>query len=213
MNEQSKSAKRRYRDGDFLSRYFVGDGLDVGAGPDTLGRYVGIFPLMRSVRGWDMPDGDAQTLATISDSSVDFVHSSHCLEHLNDPEVALKHWLRVIKPGGYLIATIPDEDMYERGIFPSRCSDEHQWTFTMHKPKGLSWSHKSINVLEMLGRVSDIAEVERVQVIREFFFDRAPSEYDLTLLPNTECAIEFVLRKRIVVGRDEHRGHGPDRQI
>jgi hypothetical protein len=44
--EQSKAAKRRYNDGAFLSRYFVGRGLDIGGKPDPLAQYVGIFPRM-----------------------------------------------------------------------------------------------------------------------------------------------------------------------
>ena len=35
--EQSKAAKRRFDDGAFQSRYFVGRGIDIGGGPDPLG--------------------------------------------------------------------------------------------------------------------------------------------------------------------------------
>ncbi|MET5115770.1 methyltransferase type 11, partial [Burkholderia pseudomallei] len=77
MYEQRKAAKRRYREGDFASRYFVGDGIDVGAGPDGLGRYRLQFAAMRSVREWDLADGDAQLLAGVCDNTFDFLHSSH----------------------------------------------------------------------------------------------------------------------------------------
>ncbi|MET5013280.1 methyltransferase type 11, partial [Burkholderia pseudomallei] len=76
----STAAKRRSRDGDFARRYVVRDGIAVGAGPDGLGRYRRQVAAMRSVREWDLADGDAQRLAGVSDNTFDFLHSSHCLE-------------------------------------------------------------------------------------------------------------------------------------
>ena len=42
---------------------------------------------------------------------------------------------------------VPDEDLYEQGVFPSRFNDDHKATFTISKSR--SWSAKSINVLEL----------------------------------------------------------------
>lgn len=199
MYEQSKAAKRRYRDGDFASRYFVGDGIDVGAGPDGLGRYRRQFAAMRSVREWDLADGDAQLLAGVSDNTFDFLHSSHCLEHMRDAVEALHSWVRVVKPGGYLVICVPDEDMYEQGVYPSRFNPDHKWTFTIQKPQGASWSPRSINLLEMLIPLSGVLEIERIQRVQEFFDDTLHGR-DQTLMPNVECAIELVLRKRGAAG-------------
>lgn len=41
------------------------------------------------------------------DESLDFVISSHVLEHLPDTIGALKEWYRVVKPGGYLFMILP----------------------------------------------------------------------------------------------------------
>jgi SAM-dependent methyltransferase len=41
------------------------------------------------------------------DSSQDYVVSSHVIEHLPDPIKALKEWVRVIRPGGIILAIIP----------------------------------------------------------------------------------------------------------
>jgi len=60
MHGQSKAAKRRFYDGSFHSRYFVGCGIDVGGKPDPLSQYIDIFPAIKSVRVWDIEDGDAQ---------------------------------------------------------------------------------------------------------------------------------------------------------
>jgi ubiquinone/menaquinone biosynthesis C-methylase UbiE len=93
--------------------------LDIGGGPDSIGIYRSLFPLMRTVTVYDLPQGDAQYLDNVSDDSFDFVYSAHCLEHVVDPFVAINNWMRVLKPNGHLIITIPDEDMYEQKVWPS----------------------------------------------------------------------------------------------
>lgn len=192
MHEASKALMRRLHDNRFSTRYFVGNGIDIGCGPDSVAQYVEQFPLMRGVKSWDLPDGDAQLLATIADNSLDFVHSSHCLEHMRDPKEALHHWLRVLKPGGHMVILIPDEDLYEQGIFPSTNNSDHKWTFTTHKNK--SWSSKSVNVFDLLGQFSDIAQTIKVELL-DATFRYNLHRFDQTLTPVGECAIEFVLRK------------------
>ena len=100
MKECSKSIQRRLADSNFLRKYFVGNGVDIGGKPDPLILYKEMFPLLESVRTWDLEDGDAQFLNSVSNGSLDFVHSSHCLEHLIDPEEGLRNWLRVVRGGG-----------------------------------------------------------------------------------------------------------------
>src|SRR5579863_7989152 len=46
----------------------------------------------------------------LEDSSVDFVVSSHVIEHFPDPIKALKEWYRVVKPGGYLYIIAPHKE-------------------------------------------------------------------------------------------------------
>lgn len=195
MKECSKSIARRLADVNFTSRYFVGQGIDIGGKPDPLALYQELFCRMDGVRTWDWEDGDAQFLASVHDNSLDFIHSSHCLEHLVDPREGLKNWLRVLKPGGHLIITIPDEDMYEQGLFPSSFNRDHKWTFTVWKPE--SWSDKSINAFELisgLGASVDVIKVEQLTSTYRYALPR----YDQTLSPVGECGIEIILRKRPV---------------
>ena len=195
MWEQSKSARRRFYDGSFLNRYFVGDGIDIGGKPDPLAQYAGIFPMMRSVRTWDLNDGDAQFMERVPDNQFDFLMSSHSLEHMIDVREALKNWIRVVKHGGFLIITVPDEDLYELGSWPSRFNSDHKWSFTIYKTK--SWSPRSINVLDLIIEFASDIEAERVHLINEFF--RLPMRdkgIDQTQTPVAECSIEFILRKK-----------------
>jgi SAM-dependent methyltransferase len=193
MKECSKSIPRRLADSRFARRYFVGSGLDIGGKPDPLGLYREFFPLMRGVTVWDWEDGDAQLMAGVPDQSYDFVHSSHCLEHLVDPHAGLENWMRVLKPGGHLIVTLPDEDLYEQGRFPSTFNRDHKWTFTVLKQQ--SWSQRSINVVDLVARLGPEAELIKLEVLDSTYRHELP-RFDQTLTPVGECGIEFVIRKR-----------------
>jgi len=195
MWEQSKSAKRRFYDGNFHSRYFAGHGIDIGGAPDPLSQYIGIFPKMLSVRIWDLNDGDARYMNGVPDNQFDFLHSSHCLEDIEEPYDAMNHWIRIVKPGGFLVITVPDEDLYEQGHWPSRFNPMHKWTFTIYKKA--SWSVKSVNLLDLLIHFSDRTQIEKIQIQRDFFREALVSQgTDQTRTPVAECCIEFILQKR-----------------
>jgi SAM-dependent methyltransferase len=193
VKECSKSVVRRLHTPDFTRRFFVGEGLDIGGHPDPLELYRELFVGIASVRTWDLGDGDAQRMEGVADRSFDFVHSSHCLEHLADPAEGLRHWLRVLRPGGHMIVTVPDEDLYEQGTFPSTFNDDHRWTFTVRKH--LSWSPKSLNVLDLIGGMGEDADLVRLERLTSTYRFGLP-RYDQTLTPVGECGIEFVVRKR-----------------
>lgn len=198
MSGTSKSIFGKLRDSRYATRYLVGSGIDIGSGPDPLSQFYEFFPMMQC-RGWDLADGDAQYLASIPDDSLDFVHSSHCLEHMVDPAIALRNWIRVLKPGGHLICLIPDEDMYEQGVWPSTFNDDHKHTFTIAKQR--SWSPVSINVLDMLSAVQAEVIVQKVELLDATFRTDMASltgspRFDQTLTYVGECGIEFIVRKR-----------------
>lgn len=215
MKECSKSIQRRLADSNFLRRYFVGDGIDVGGRPDPLVLYKEFFPLMRSVKTWDLEDGDAQFLKGVAENSLDFVHSSHCLEHLVDPIQAVRNWLRVVREGGYLVITVPDEDLYEQGVFPSTFNRDHKWTFTIYKQK--SWSDRSLSFFDLARELGPTAEVVKLeQLSANYRFDLP--RFDQTLTPVAECGIELIVRKRPASeveagGRCARASQQPEREI
>ncbi len=194
MKECSKSIMRRLAEPNFINRYFRGEGIDIGGAPDPLALYVELFPMMRGVRVWDQQDGDGQRLAGVPDGRYDFVHSSHCLEHLVDPEEGLRNWFRVLKPGGHLIVTVPDEDLYEQGQFPSTYNADHKWTFTIFKTD--SWSDKSRNMTDLIAALGPAADVQKLQLLNATFRYGLP-RFDQTLTPIGESGIELVVRKRL----------------
>ena len=190
----SISMMRRVHDARFATRYFAGHGIDIGGGRDALEKFKFAFPLARSVVNYDRPGWDAQTCANVADAEFDFLYSSHCLEHLDDPQLAFGHWLRVVRPGGWLVVDVPDEDLYEQGVFPSRFSTGHQHSFTVAKPT--SWSPRSICVLEFLLGFRDHCQVQSVQrldhVAHPVLLNKG---LDLTQTPYGEAGIEIIVRK------------------
>jgi SAM-dependent methyltransferase len=135
MNETSKS--RRIW-GALEKAVLTGRGIDIGCGGD---------PVTAEARGFDMADGDANVITRHVTERFDFVYSSHCLEHMREPAAALREWWELVKPGGHLFFIVPEEDLYEQGVFPSRFNPDHKATFTLSKTK--SWSPVSHNVLDL----------------------------------------------------------------
>lgn len=193
MNECTKAALRRIHDSEFANRYFVGVGIDVGAGDDGLDKLFHLFPQMISCRPWDKIDGDAQYLKGVGDNSLNFLHSSHCLEHLVDPFVALANWIRVVKSGGHLVIMVPDEDLYEQRVFPSTFNSDHKRTFTIDKANFGSWSERSLSLVYLIQDFLNDVKIIRIQLLEQTF-DYSRTREDQTL-DISESAIEFVLRK------------------
>jgi predicted SAM-dependent methyltransferase len=189
MREQSKAAIRRKQDWRFANRWLVGRGIDLGAGDDPLLKED--WPKVTEIRAYDVAfgDKDAQFLPEIADEEFDFVHSSHCLEHLRYVRAALVNWLRVVKKGGFVIVTVPDSLLYEAGNWPSRFNSDHKASFTM---RGIPIIPTSINVLHLLWKLSN-ADVEHVTLLTEGW-TMADIDRDQTQL-GRECSIEFVIRK------------------
>lgn len=111
-------------------------GLEIG-GPSSIFQDAGALPLYRYVacldncvfgletvwegkraEGWTFlyhprkPRGfhfisEATDLRRISPATYDFILSAHCLEHIANPVKALREWIRIVKPGGSIIALLP----------------------------------------------------------------------------------------------------------
>jgi|GEM_PF-710745 len=196
----SISIQRRIADHRFATRYFVGHGLDVGGGIDSLALFREFFPLAKTISRYDMEHGDAQLLKNVDDQAFDFLYSSHCLEYVRDAKEALFNWLRIVKPGGHLVVQVPDEDLYEQGHWPSRLNADHRLTFTINKPQ--SWSPVSVNVLKLLHGFAAQAQIISLGLMDQGYrYSLTSCGFDQTRTPLAECGIEFVLKKLAPVGQ------------
>lgn len=134
MNEASKTS--RHRTQAFKEMYFDGTVLDIGCGPDLVVPHAEPF---------DLEQGDANEISRyLPAASYDCVHSSHCLEHMRDVPSALRQWWSLVKPGGAMIVVVPEENLYEQGVWPSIFNPDHKATFRLGGSS--SWSRVSYDL-------------------------------------------------------------------
>jgi len=127
MSNETKKASNRRKNTWLYNKIFSGYGIDIGCGSDILNKEQE-FPNIIQVDPFDIEHGDAQYINQFVHNQYDFVYSSQCLEHMYDPFISIKNWWSIVKPGGYLILSVPDEDLYEQGIFPSRWNTNYDYS-------------------------------------------------------------------------------------
>ncbi len=113
----SETAKYRH----LTEKYCVGCGLDVASQGDPVVPWAWQLDLPKAAfdhynsgneaHGPIQLRGYADKLP-VGDASLGFLYSSHLLEDFADWTPCLKEWVRVIKPGGYLIVLIPDRERW-----------------------------------------------------------------------------------------------------
>ncbi len=172
---------------------FKGDMLDVGSGDDPL----------PGATAFDLPDGGGDDLRKFfPDRTFDLVHGSQVLEHALAPHLMLQSWIACLKPGGYIVATVPDWELYEKTVWPSKYNTGHRSTWSLDQTCRTVAPHLGFHV-------------KLPEWLKQFLNTDTPCElllcrlvdtnYDYSLGPNVdqtydpskgvECFIEFVLRK------------------
>jgi predicted SAM-dependent methyltransferase len=93
-----------------------GCGLDIGAGKYT---FPGAIPIRNEILT------NAYNLDSID--MVDYIFSSHCLEHLERPKEALKLWYSKLKPEGILFLYLPHPSMELWRMGGPWVKNAHKW--------------------------------------------------------------------------------------
>lgn len=141
---------RAIRGEDFARKFLSGAVLDIGCGPDLVVPHAQPF---------DLEHGDAnRILEYLPPESFDCVHSSHCLEHMRNAPAALAQWWALVKPGGFLISVVPDEDLYEQGMWPSAFNPDHKATFRLDK--AISWSPVSHDIRALVAALPGVEIID-----------------------------------------------------
>ena len=135
MGDETRKTNQ-VRGQDFINQYFKGNIIDIGGGQD---------PVTPNAKVFDLKDGDAQYISKYeTPESYDCVHSSHCLEHMINVPEALSEWWQLVKKNGYMVITVPHENLYEQKIWPSIFNDDHKATFRLNQKD--TWSDVSYDL-------------------------------------------------------------------
>lgn len=101
-----------------LVPYTRGAGLDLGCGANKpFPHFIGVDSnvdahLFGAEASGRSLTANCERLKFFADGCMDFVFSSHLLEHIQDYKAALKEWWRVLKDGGNLCLYLPHRDYY-----------------------------------------------------------------------------------------------------
>lgn len=151
MNETEKT--NTLRNQSFFDTYFQGKVIDIGGGSSLV---------LQKAERFDIEDGDANVITRYrTPASYDTVYSSHCLEHMSDPVKALREWWQLVKPGGFLVLVVPEENLYEQGFWPSIFNEDHKATFRISGTR--SWSPVSHNICDLVHNLPE-AEILRIVI-------------------------------------------------
>lgn len=99
-------------------KYCQGGGIDVGAGR---------FPFSNAISIQNDKNQNAYALPEIENESLDYVYSSHCLEHLTYPWDAVKLWISKLRTGGVIFLYLPHPDMKLWRPGAPWVGDQHKW--------------------------------------------------------------------------------------
>lgn len=184
MDEMTKSHPARLRAGDY--EWIKGQVLDIGAGRDVIK-----LPPPSTVRGWDLEDGDATLLATIEDKTFDVIVSAHCLEHLADPETALRNWSRVLREAGYIYILVPLYSCYEKwndfqhgSSNPAKFNHDHKTSWDLLNLETTPKNHRHFGFKEIrqLGKQAGLTLVDLRYELDGYQWNRFDDkEFDQTM--------------------------------
>lgn len=94
--------------------------IDLGCGPDKIHEKafgVDMRPLPgvnHVTRNLDKISAELYTMT----GKADAVFSSHCLEHFQNDKAAVEDWIKLLKPGGFLVLYLPDDRYYDNSKNP-----------------------------------------------------------------------------------------------
>jgi len=84
----------------YAKYYCKGNGYDIGFCKEEWK-----FP---NARGIDFSLGDGYNADNLPEGNMDYIYSSHCLEHVDNWVTTLEYWISKLKIGGILFLYLPD---------------------------------------------------------------------------------------------------------
>lgn len=159
----------------FARQVCKGVGVDIGCG-----RIEWAFPGALPVD----PGLNGHTAMSFPYADLDYVFSSHCLEHLDSWVDALDYWTTKLRPGGVLFLYLPDYSQeywrpwnnrkHRHVLCPGQLADylrEHSYAPVFCSGVDLN---NSFMVMAERGIVTYTEEVERIMADRRFEAEQGP---------------------------------------
>lgn len=113
--------------------YTRGQGIDIGCGSEKVWPHAIGVDNHHHQKNFGYGNtanitAEADNLSVFADESMDFVFSSHVLEHIHPKDVhtTLLEWSRVLKVGGYLILYVPSANLYPK-VGEAGANPDHKW--------------------------------------------------------------------------------------
>ncbi len=120
----------------FAKHFCKGTGYDIG-----YSREEWKFP---GARGIDEVLNDGFHAMNLPGAGVDYIFSSHCLEHVDDWVATLEYWLKTIRPDGVLCLYLPDISQSYWRPWHNR---KHRHVFTPEILKTFLEDHECTNIM------------------------------------------------------------------
>ena len=119
-----------------VAPYLRGRGLDIGAGTfKVLPHVISVDNGHHEIYGHHInPDVKVETaedLSVFGSQSMDFVYSSHLLEHMERPQETLKEWFRLVRIKGYLVLYTPNDELYPK-VGEEGANQDHKFNLNSH---------------------------------------------------------------------------------
>jgi len=118
-------------------KYCDGTGLDIGAS---------IWPVFESARIVENSYEENALHISEKDNSIDYIFSSHTLEHIDSYEDAIKEWIRVVKNQGIIFLYLPHPTC--KMWLPENL-DEHKWSPSPEYLKELFQRTKKLEICDL----------------------------------------------------------------
>ena len=193
MKENTKASNRRQYQKLFTDRVFVGEGVEACSINDITN--IMAFPKIASLERVEWPTDLLRRRKSKSHNKpqYNFINFPVTLHLMDGPIDFIKQCADFLVSGGYLVLTVPDEDLYEVGQFPSIRNGQCKRTFSIYKEK--SWSPVHISLLSELQNLPEYEIVKLELVDTNFDYNNIKSDQTFDANAGVECFIEIVLKK------------------
>lgn len=168
----SETSKARH----LVAHYCCGNGVDIGSGGDPVVPHAIQIELSDEKFAWynsghapatplQFRGDNAFQDLPFKDKTLDFVFSSHLLEDFTREQwkTILPEWVRVLKPGGFLVILVPDCERWNYAI-------KHK-----NQPPNCSHAFPEPHV----GELSTYAPALGLLVIEDRFTESPPGDYGI----------------------------------